>query len=471
MRNINVSDVTIKYSGKSGGFSLSFREKIEIAKLLEQLNVDIIELNPIENAMADTLLIKSICLAVSNSVIAVPVGLSESGIEEAWKGLCNAKKPRLQVELPVSDSQMEYIAHKKPDAMLELIGTLVSSCKQYCNDVEFIAVDATRSNFDFLIKAIDKAVALGATTVTVCDTAGIMLADEFSAFIGNIYSALPRLSDINVGVLCANELSVADAVAISAVTVGVGEIKTGVYESNTANLKNIVNIISKKADTVGVGCNVKTTKINRISEQISRMCETDRGSRSPFDNGVQAEDESFLTSNDTNESILKAVRLLGYELSSEDESKVLDEFSKIAERKEVVSVKELDAIIASVALQVPATYKLDSYVINTGNKISATAHMKLNKNGQMLEGISLGDGPIDAAFLSIEQIIGRHFELDDFQIKAITEGREATGESVVKLRSEGKLYSGRGISTDIVGASINAYINALNKIVYEQSEA
>jgi 2-isopropylmalate synthase len=107
-------------------------------------------------------------------------------------------------------------------------------------------------------------------------------------------------------------------------------------------------------------------------------------------------------------------------------------------------------------------------VINAGNTISSSAHLRLTKDGQVLEGVCLGDGPIDAAFLAIEQITGCHYELDDFQIQAVTEGREAMGQTVVKLRASGKVYSGRGISTDIVGASIRAYINALNKIVYEE---
>ena len=130
--------------------------------------------------------------------------------------------------------------------------------------------------------------------------------------------------------------------------------------------------------------------------------------------------------------------------------------------------KELEAIVASNALQVPPTYKLESYVINSGNVITATAVIKMTKNDQPVSSVSTGDGPIDAAFLAIEKIVGRHYELDDFQIQAVTEGREAMGETIVKLRSEGKLYSGRGISTDIIGSGIRAYINALNKIVYEE---
>ena len=122
-------------------------------------------------------------------------------------------------------------------------------------------------------------------------------------------------------------------------------------------------------------------------------------------------------------------------------------------------------------MQVPSAYLLDTYVINSGNTISSSAHMRLKKGDAVLEGIALGDGPIDAAFLAIEQITGRHFELDDVQIQAVTEGREAMGQTIVRLRSGGKLYSGRGISTDIVCAGIHAYLSALNKIVYEEEEA
>ena len=151
--------------------------------------------------------------------------------------------------------------------------------------------------------------------------------------------------------------------------------------------------------------------------------------------------------------------------------KVYEAFKRIASKKEQVSTKELDAIIASAALQVPPTYKLDSFVITSGNTISATAHIKLMKNDKCIEGVSMGDGPIDAAFVAIENITGCHYELDDFQLQSVTEGREAVGQTVVKLRSGGKVYSGKGISTDIVAAGIQAYLSAQNKIVYEDEEA
>jgi 2-isopropylmalate synthase len=202
------------------------------------------------------------------------------------------------------------------------------------------------------------------------------------------------------------------------------------------------------------------------------MCETGRSKNSPFDNGVQQADSGiYLTAHDDIHSVLKAVTELGYDLSDEDGLKVYAAFQAIAAKKEQVSTKELDAIIASAAMQVPPTYLLDTYVITAGNTISATAHLRLKKSNTLLEGVCIGDGPIDAAFLAIESVTGQHYELDDFQIQAVTEGREAMGQTVVKLRSNGKLYSGKGISTDIVGASIHAYLSALNKIVYEEAES
>ena len=213
---------------------------------------------------------------------------------------------------------------------------------------------------------------------------------------------------------------------------------------------------------------VRQTELHRIINQINWIIGSGEKDKSVV--AVASTDELgiHLDVNDTQEDVTAATIKLGYDLSPEDKARVYEEFLRVAEKK-TVGAKELDAIVASVALQVPPTYRLVSYVINSGNVISATASIVLEKDGKELRGLCAGDGSIDAAFLAIEQIIGTHYELDDFQIQAVTEGREAVGTAVVKLRSNGKLYSGRGISTDIIGASIHAYINALNKIVYEEN--
>lgn len=467
MRKITVTDMTMRQSGK--GVSLSFREKIELVKQLDKLGVDVIEVSPITSPKIDRLLIKSISSAVKDSAVAVSVGLSEENIAIAWGALEEAKHPRLQVTAPVSAVQMEYLAGKKPEAMLAAIGDLVGKCRALCPEVELIADDATRADPAFLQEAIRAALNAGATVITLCDAAGMMLPDQLTEFIQNTYAAVPELGQVTLGIACRNELSMADSCAVAAIRCGAGEVKCAAYGEDVIKLETMAKVISARGSSFDVTCGIRTTQMKRILGQVAWMCQTGRSSTSPFDSGVQSGEGLFLTVHDDLSAVMKAAAKLGYDLSEEDGAKVFEAFSRIAARKETVGAKELDAIVASAAMQVPPTYRLETYVINSGNTISATAHIKLAKNGVMTEGISLGDGPIDAAFLAIEQIAGHHYELDDFQIQAVTEGREAMGESVVKLRSGGKLYSGRGISTDIVGASVHAYINALNKIVYEEA--
>ncbi len=467
MRKITITDMTMRQSGK--GFSLSFREKIELVKHLDKLRVDVIEVSPITSPKIDRLLIKSISSAVRSSAVAVSVGLSEENIAIAWGALEEARHPRLQVTAPVSAVQMEYLAGKKPEAMIAAIKNLVEKCRSLCPEVELIADDATRADPAFLQEAIRTAIGAGATVITLCDAAGMMLPDQITEFLQNTYAAVPELKEVTLGISCKNELSMADSCAVAAIRCGAGEVKCAAYGEDVIKLETMAKVISARGSSFDVECGIRTTSMKRILSQVAWMCQTGRSSTSPFDSGVQSGEELFLNAHDDLSAVMKAAAKLGYDLSEEDGAKVYEAFSRIAARKERVGAKELDAIVASAAMQVPPTYRLENYVINSGNTISATAHIKLEKNGVMKEGISLGDGPIDAAFLAIEQIAGHHYELDDFQIQAVTEGREAMGEAVVKLRSGGKLFSGRGISTDIVGASVHAYINALNKIVYEEA--
>ncbi|MBR3770324.1 MAG: hypothetical protein IKL06_07280 [Lachnospiraceae bacterium] len=468
MCKIRISDVTMKQTGKE--FTLSFKEKLEIPKLLDRLNVDVIELEGISQPKIDALRIKSVASTVKNSIVAVPVALCPESVDATWNALKEAKHPRLQVFASVSPVQMEYLFHKKPDAMLKAIETTLTACAAKTDDVEFIADDATRSDSAFLYQAVKTAIAAGAKTITVCDATGSILPDEFGNFLDNLYENVSELKDVVLGISCSNELAMADACAIASIKHGVGEIKAAAYPINQISLPHVSRLLATKGESFGATCAVRTVEMKRIIKQIDWMCQTSRSKNSPFDNGVQdAMEDMTLTNHDNMSTVIKAVEKLGYDLSEEDNAQVWEAFQKIAERKDVISLKELDTIVASAAMQVPATYILNSYNITASNTSSSMAYMKLEKEGQMLEGIALGDGPVDAAFLALENILGCHYELDDFQIRSVTEGREAMGEAVVKLRSGGKLYSGRGTSTDIVGSSIQAYISAVNKIVYEEA--
>ena len=467
MNTIKLSDVTMKQA--ADGFSLSFKEKIELAKLLDKLGVSVIELEGIQNTRIDSLRIKSIAAAVTGSTVAVPVQLTADSPAQVWAALQQAKFPRLQVCGAVSAVQMEYLFHKKPDAMLAAIADTVAACKALCADVEFLADDATRADPEFLAKAVKTAIAAGATTVTLCDAAGSMLPAEFAQFIHALYEAIPEMKNVSVGVSCCNTLAMADACAIAAVSEGIREVKAAAYPIDTANLSNLAKLLSARGERFGVITSVQITQLSRIMDRVCQICQAGKAKGAALA-AAQTDSGIYLTAHDDIAAVTKAAEQLGYDLSEDDSMKVYDAFQRIAAKKEQVSSKELDAIIASAALQVPPTYKLDTFVITSGNTISSTAHIKLMKNDQPMEGVSIGDGPIDAAFVAIETITGCHYELDDFQLQAVTEGREAMGQTVVKLRSGGKVYSGKGISTDIVAAGIHAYLSALNKIVYEEDE-
>ncbi len=466
MKNIKIADITLREEGKEN--TLSFKQKIEIAKILDKLNVDVIETAPIINGRTDILFLHSIVPFIKNSILSCPVGVDAQSVKETYEAIKDAKHPRIHIMMPISIVQMEYMLHKKPKAALELAEEAVKTARALTGDVEVSLMDATRAEKEYMYSVIKAVIDCGATCVTVCDSAGEMLPGEFADFLEDIYKNVPETKNIDLSAECSNALYMASACAVSCINKGVTQIKASAISEGVSDLSSVAHIFRAKADALGISANINMAIFDNSINMIRNMI-AGNSKKSPFDAGINAEvaENVILSANDDLASVGKAVLGLGYELSDEDLDRVFDEFLKVSKSKSI-GAKELEAIIASVAMQVAPTYKLKSYVINNSNLIAASAQIELEKNGEVLQGICTGDGPVDAAFLAIEQIVGHHFELDDFQIQAVTEGRGAMGSSIVKLRYNGKPYSGKGISTDIIGASIKAYINALNKICFEE---
>ena len=461
MKKVIVADTTLHLNPAVSGFN----ESIEIARQLEKLNVDIIELPAVVNETKDVLLIKTISSFVKSSIISVDGGSTPEQITNAKKALASAEKGRIRISLPASDVGMEYGFHKKGPAMVKFAGELISIAANECEDVEFCALDATRADKNTLSEIIKSAVSNGAKTVTLCDKEGIFFPDEMAEFLAEIKSLSGLADEIKWGICCSDISGMAAASSFTVVKCGADLVKTGVGCGIT-ELKTAIEIFRNCKFHTSISTDIDFTSSRRIISRIEWII----GGRDNY--GEKSEDgdngDFLLDSNDDIEAVSAAVLKLGYDLSEDDISKVYNEFKRIAAKKSV-SVKEMEAIIASAALQVPPTYTLEQYSIQSGNIMTSSAQINMTKDGVTVTGISVGDGPIDAAFRTIEQITGRHFELDDFEIQAITEGHEAMGSAIVKLRSNGKSYSGKGLSTDIIGASIRAYISALNKILYEEA--
>ena len=461
MKKIIVNDTTI-FSISKAGRRTAFKDRVEAARLLDNTGVDAIELPEFSGDKTEEILIKSIATVVNNATVSVRVPLNAPEYAEvAAEAMKNAASTRLSVEAPVSAAQLEYFCHKKPAAIGDAIKNAVSACCKYTNDVEFVASDVLGGEFTLLKTEIEAAIEAGATVVTLNEVTGSRLPGEIADLVKKVREEVAGADKVTLMVSASDACGLGLASSMACVAAGADGIKTAV-DGDLPTLAELAEIARQRGADIGFTVGVNVTLLWKSINKISWMLSGE--TKGAVEQKTEKTSESTIDA-ESIESVATEIASLGYELSPEDLAAVYEEIKHISKKKKV-GAKELEAIIATTALQVPPAYKLVSFVINCGNVITSIAHIKLERDGETLDGICAGDGPIDAAFKAIEQIIGHHYELDDFQIQSVTEGREAVGSAIVKLRSEGKLYSGQGVSTDIIGASIRAYVNALNKIVY-----
>ncbi len=462
MKRINITDITLKKLAAEREVALLFREKTAIATCADSLGADTVELAPIKSLREDTIIYKTIAQNIQNAVLAIPVGFTTEDVAAAWECIKDAKRPRLQIEVPVSTVQMEYTYHMKADKMLAKIGELTKAAKELCADVEFSALDATRADIDFLISAAKEAEANGAGIITVCDDAGASLPEGIASLVQKVKSAVR----IPVYVQVSDKINMGVASAVAAIAKGADGLKCAMAGKDVLLMGEISDATNACAAEIEAETNLNNTKIHAsIDDMLVSI------NHEAYEAGSQISEKKkiLLDSDSTIAQVAQAAQVLGYDLSDSDCGNVYKALMQICEKKDAVGAKELEALIASSAMQAPSTYHLESYTTSSSNLTSSMSQVTLKCNDEIMCGVSTGDGPIDSVFRAIEQCIGHHYELDDFQVQAVTEGKEALGSAVVRLRNNGKLYSGNGTSTDIVAASIRAYINALNKIVFEEA--
>lgn len=462
MKQIQMTDITLKKLSAERELALLFREKTAIAVCADSIGADTVELAPIKNLREDTIIYKTIAQNVQNATLAIPVGFTAEDVLSAWECVKDAKSPRLQIEVPVSTVQMEYTYHIKSEKMLAKIGELTKAAKELCENVEFSALDATRADIDFLIAAAKEAEANGASIITICDDAGASLPEEIAALTEQVKKAVK----VPVYVQVSDRISMGVASAIAAISKGADGLKCAMAGRDVLLTGEIADAIHVCSAQLGAETNLNNTKIHA---SIDDMLASINHEAYESEGAISEKKKILLDSDSTIAQVAQAAKVLGYDLSDSDCGNVHKALIQVCEKKDAVGAKELEALIASSAMQAPSTYHLESYTTSSSNVTSSMSQVTLTCNGETMCGVSTGDGPIDSAFRAIEQCVGHHYELDDFQVQSVTEGKEALGSAVVRLRNNGKLYSGNGTSADIVAASIRAYINALNKIVFEEA--
>lgn len=461
MKKIVISDISLKECLKNKAFNFTFKEKLEIAKRLCELGVDVIEISaPMHEA--DKVLIKTICACAKDTCVSLSIDKEED--LNSISLISNAKNSRASVNVPVSPVLMEYFSAKRPKAVLEYIKNVTKSAKEKCSDVEVNFLDATRADVAFLKDAICLAIENGASTISLTDIFGAMLPKEFALLLQELYNDIPRLKEVKVGVQLNNTFDMAMPSIFEALDMGVTEIKSSVLsELGLMDFASMIKSLEFLGVKKGYENGINKTAMNRI---LSRL-ESEISKNSSIVSAENKADNKEIDKNVTEEELKTMIQDFGFDLSEDDFNKVWTEYNRISEKKNV-TLKDLEVIVSNYAFQVPEVYVLDRFSVNSSNVLTATASVSVIKEGKNVSGLSYGNGAVDACFKAIENIAGEHFELDDFEIGAVTEGREALGKAMVKLRAGDKVFVGRGISTDVIGASIRAYVDALNKIAYER---
>lgn len=456
MKKIVVSDVTLKAVSEQN-ISLTFREKLNIVELLNASGVDSFELPTIIDCKENEIIYRTVLAKATNAIVKIPVPESRENLQLAINCAKDCDNVVFQVVMPISTALMEYNYHLKASAMLDKIVEMIKDVKDAGKKVELVALDAFRAEEGFAIKCAIAAKNAGAEAITICDNEGVALPEDYEKLVKDIKDAC----DIKVAVRPSNALSMASACAVFAIKGGADGVDISTV-GNYLLTSVFADIIYSKKFDFNVSCDLDFTNVKSIENTINGVVDFNNES------DKQVQDVSVIfDNNSTIKDVAEISKQIGYELSDSEIGIVYEEVKKLLNNKTKIDIKEFEAVIASSAMQVPSTYHLVSYSVNASNVINATANVTLEKEGKKYSSVSTGDGPIEAAFNAIDQIIGHHYELDDFKVSAATKGRSAVGTSIIRLRADGKLYPGNGASTDIIGACIRAYVNAINKIVYE----
>ncbi len=497
-RQIKIFDTTLRDGEQSPGCSMNIYEKLEIAKHLECLKVDVIEAGFAMASKEDFEAIKAIAKSIKGSSVAALARTLSKDVDTAWEAVKSAKQPRIHIFIATSDIHMRHKLKKTREQVVKDVAQIVKYAKKYCSDIEFSAEDATRSDPEFLYKVFETAIRSGATVINVPDTVGYTTPDEFYSLITKIRENVSNIDETTISVHCHDDLGMAVANTLSAARAGATQLEctiNGIGErAGNAALEEVVMALDTRKDLFGLTSNVDTTQIYRSSKLVSALLGTAIPPNKAIvganafaheagihQHGVLSEKSTYeimrpesiglsenkivLGKHSGRHAFDARVRELGYNLTRSELNRTFVRFKDLAGKKKVVSNLDIEALIQSKYTEVTGIYRLDRFIVNSGNTITSTASIKMIKGDMAKEEVATGDGPMDAAFKAIEKIIGTSFMLEDYSVHSVTSGKDAQGEVIVKLRKNDNIVVGRGLSTDIVEAGIKAYLNAVNKML------
>ncbi|HWQ61553.1 MAG TPA: 2-isopropylmalate synthase [Negativicutes bacterium] len=495
---IRIFDTTLRDGEQTPGVTLNAAEKLEIAQALAKLKVDIIEAGFPIASPGDFAAVSEIAAKVRGPVIAGLARTDRSDIDAAVRALKKAERARIHTFIATSDLHLQYKLKMSREAVLAAAEDAVRYARKFVDDVEFSAEDASRSDRDYLCQVFTAAIAAGAGTINIPDTVGYTTPDEFGALIRYIREHVPNIGQAVISVHCHNDLGMAVANSLAAIQNGAGQVECTVNglgeRAGNASLEEIAMALHTRSEYYHAATGLNTSHIYRASRLVSVLSgvvvqpnkavvgdnafahESGIHQHGVLNNPLTYEimrPESIglnqnalilgkLSGRHAFEDRLKS---LGYELDAKRIGELFVKFKDLADRKKMVFDRDIEALVTEKASAMPEWYRLVYHHVVSGNRTTATATVRIETDRGFNEQAACGDGPVDAAFKAIEKAVGFPVCLKDYQIKAVTAGEDALGEATVWLEQDGKVVSGRGLSTDIIEASARACMSAINKLI------
>lgn len=498
MSRIKIFDTTLRDGEQSPGCSMNLAEKLQVASQLERLGVDIIEAGFAISSPGDFESVKSIAELVKNCSVASLSRALEKDIDCAWDAVKNAADPRIHTFIATSPVHMEYKLKMTPEQVIERTAAMVKYASKYTSNIEFSCEDAMRSDPDFLVRVCDAAIKNGAKVLNIPDTVGYTTPNEMRAMIEYLIKNVPDSDKVEFSVHCHNDLGMAVANALGGVLGGALQIECTVNglgeRAGNTSLEEVVMAMHTRPDLYGELPKIDTKQIYRTSKLVYNIIGQSAPNNKPIvganafahesgihQHGVLANKSTYeimtpesvgiqknqmvLGKHSGKHAFSERLKELGYELSDDQIVDAFTKFKELCDKKKTVTDGDIEALVTNTEI-VDGKYKLVSFDVKTMGKVGVCSSICLKHEDEFVEQKSLGDGAIDALYAAIDKIVQPpEHVLDKFNISAVSEGQDTLGEVTLKLNSQGKTYSGRGLSTDIIEAGIMAYLNAINKLM------
>ncbi len=498
MSRIKIFDTTLRDGEQSPGCSMNLAEKLQVASQLERLGVDIIEAGFAISSPGDFESVKSIAELVKNCSVASLSRALEKDIDCAWEAVKNAADPRIHTFIATSPVHMEYKLKMSPEQVIERTAAMVKYASKYTPNIEFSCEDAMRSDPDFLVRVCDAAIKNGAKVLNIPDTVGYTTPNEMRAMIEYLIKNVEGSDKVEFSVHCHNDLGMAVANALGGVLGGALQIECTVNglgeRAGNTSLEEVVMAMHTRPDLYGELPRVDTKQIYRTSKLVYNIIGQSAANNKPIvganafahesgihQHGVLANKSTYeimtpesvgiqknqmvLGKHSGKHAFSERLKELGYELTDDQIVDAFGKFKELCDKKKTVTDGDIEALVNNTEI-VDGKYKLVSFDVKTMGKVGVCSSICLKHEDEFVEQKSLGDGAIDSLYAAIDKIVQPpEHVLDKFNISAVSEGQDTLGEVTLKLNSQGKTYSGRGLSTDIIEAGIMAYLNAINKLM------